>query len=243
MPDEPVAGTAAPPPGAASEAAPRAPAGAVPEAAPSTAPSDAQTRVAELEALVQKYERDIRALKSSSDRRLYEQQQEHQSALSALQAKLEQFATLNMDDDERREYEAEKLRLEREEYRQQAERLQRQIENERATMAYLSWLASLGITPDRLDMTSQEALGQSAAEAIANRIRELEAAAKQQPGPTAQPAQGPRVLAGAQGSTPSSKPTFEDIRKAVSEKLGRPVRDDELFELHRRGEVDLNQIL
>jgi len=129
------------------------------------------------------------------------------------------------------------------------------MELQRQTQAYLQWLHELGIDSSKVDMSNPAVVGQMAAEAITREMRGLRdevtrlksTPPPQPPAPPAaplEPGKGPTVVTGAgSGVAPSTKVTFEDLREIVTKQLGRRASDFDVFEAHRRKQIDLNQIV
>lgn len=235
-------------PGAAPATAPAA-GGSPAQGVPAQAPEQALDPQA-LQAKLQKYEQDIRALKSSYDRKYAEDKSSWDQERDELQQRLTALATAGMNEQEKREFEFEQIRLERDRLRDQHLGLQQQIERERNQMAYVTSLNSLGVDVRQLDYTNEETFGQSSWEALARYIQDLKAKAEQAaaapapqtPSVPTSPATAPQVFTGG-GQTTSAKPTFEDFRKFVSDKIGRPATDEDVFYAHERKWINLNEIL
>jgi len=197
-------------------------------------------------------DRDIRKLKSTYDRQAAVVQREHQTALEAERQRLENTILSGMTDEERREYEHDMLAERTRRAEQRAQELQLELDRQGQIGGYLQYLRTLGLSEDRLDLSSPETLAASASQellayvtGLRNQVAELE----KRPVPPTAPAPPPPVPPAAppvntgRGSSPGQA-TFESIRAALSQRLGRPVSDAEIFEMARSATgFDLNEIL
>jgi hypothetical protein len=134
--------------GVAPEATPNTPASGVVE---NTTPATTVQPV-DVEALRQKYEKDISALKSTLQRQTAQVEKEWQKRTSELQAQLHQVRMQSMTAEERERYERQ---LETEEYQSLQSRLA-ELENEKASQAAtvnaFSFFLQQGVPADKLNL-------------------------------------------------------------------------------------------
>jgi hypothetical protein len=155
--EAPVQGVPSGTPEAAGVGAPAAPQQVA--STPGTATVDAgqgQLTAAQVQA---KYEADIRALKSSLQRQQSETEQQHRQREQRLATELEALKTKGMDENQRRQYELEKAQAEVAQYRDYIGQLQGQVQVTQQMQEWASYFTrEMGVAPDRLDMSSPQAL-------------------------------------------------------------------------------------
>jgi hypothetical protein len=205
----------------AAPAAPVQPVEPVAPATPSTPLPDAEIqKAAELERKLQQYEADVRALKSTSDKRYSEAEKQWKQQNEQLKKELERIRMSSMDDDERKAYEAE-LSVER--TRQTETELQKarlDAEEYRSTMQALSYFLHQGVPPSEL-VTDQgyDALFNSGMTWMAGQLKRLQTnpvtatPPPAQPGNPNSPLPTPPVVATSNQALPNLKPTWADLRQ------------------------------
>ena len=145
-----------------------------------------------------------------------------------------------MDEKERGEYERDLLRnrlstMEQKLATSEAER--RAVANMQQTG---NWFLSMGVKPDQLDWSSPETLAQTGTDALQTHVREMDhklSAYASQPAPAPHavpvmpgaPPATPTPVVTSNTGTPSTVSTFEDIRRSLSEQLGKQLTDEDVF--------------
>lgn len=103
-----------------------------------------------------------------------------------------------------------------------------------------NWFMTMGVKPADLDWTSPETLAQTGTDALQAHVQEMEqklSTFASQPVParpatvtSGAPAATPTPVVTSNTGTPSTVSTFEDIRKSLSEQLGRQLTDEDVFQ-------------
>lgn len=199
--------------GAATPAAPTS-AEPVAPATPSAPPQDAEAQVAELRRQTAKYEADIRALKSASDKRLHDVEQTYKQQQAQLQKELQAIRMASMDDDERKQYEQSLAIEQQQELAQELENARRSSQEYQANLQAVQYFLGQGVPADKLVIDQgYDMLFNSGMEWLTGELKRL----KTNPSPTAPPAQPglptPPVVATASQGIPNTKPTWDDLRK------------------------------
>jgi hypothetical protein len=200
--------------GAATPAAPAAPVEPVAPATPSTTPSDAEAQIAEYKRQVAKYEADVRALKSASDKRLHDAELTWKQQQAQMQKELQAIRMASMDDDERKQYEASLALEQQQEIVQQLEETKRSAQEYQANLQAIQYFIGLGVPADKLVIDQgYDTLFNSGMEYMTSELKRL----KSSPAPAAPPAQPgaplPPVVATTSQGLPNTKPTWDDLRK------------------------------
>lgn len=203
---------------ASGAATPAAPASVEPvaPATPSTSPTDAEAQLAELKRQTIKYEADIRALKSSADKRLHDTEKTYQQQQAALRKELNAIRMASMDEDERKQYEASLAIEQQQEIAQELETTRRTAQEYQANLQAIQYFISQGVPADQLVIDQgYDVLFNSGMEWMSGEMKRLRTASPPASAP-AQPGQSlptPPVVATASQGIPSTKPTWDDLRK------------------------------
>lgn len=215
------------PGGAATPAAPSAPIEPVAPATPSTPQSNAEAqRVAQLEAQLAKYEQDVRAVKSISDKRYSDAERQWRSEREQLRQELESLKLSSMDEDQRKKYEA-SLAVERQqEILQEAERSKQVAQEAQATLQALQYFSQQGVPTDKLVIDQgYDALFNSGMAWMSQQLQTLRTSPPAQP--PVQPSNTlptPPTVATAGQGVPQVKPTWDDLRKKYGD-------DEQIYKL------------
>jgi hypothetical protein len=218
-----------------SAATPAAPVSTEPvaPATPSVPSVDAERQKAELEAKIAKYENDIRAIKSTSDKRFNDAERNWQVQQEQMRKELQALRMATMDEDERKQYEA-SLTVERQqEVEQELQKARQTAADYQANLNAMQYFLSQGVPADKLVFDQgYDTLFNSGMEWLTNEVKRLRTApASPQPPSSSQPANGlptpPQVATASQG-VPSTKPSWDDLRK----KYGN---DEQIYRLVESG--------
>lgn len=217
--------------GAATPAAPTTPAEPVAPATPSAPPSDAEAQIAALRAQTAKYEADIRALKSASDKRLHDAEKTYAQQQADLRKELQALRMATMDDDERKQYEASLALEQQQEIVQELEQARRTSQEYQANLQAVQYFIGLGVPADKLVIDQgYDTLFNSGMEWLTNELKRSRSASPVAQ-PPAQPGSQlptPPVVATASQGVPNTKPTWDDLRK----KYGN---DEQIYRLVEAG--------
>src|SRR3990167_9877590 len=225
----PVAPTAPVPAGTSTEATPQQPAG--------TTQVEIDVLKAQLEA---ENKRNISRLQSSLMSQQETNKRQWETEREEYERKLAESYMSGMDEKERGEYERDLLRnrlstMEQKLATSEAER--RAVANMQQTG---NWFLSMGVKPDQLDWSSPETLAQTGTDALQTHVREMDhklSAYASQPAPAPHavpvmpgaPPATPTPVVTSNTGTPSTVSTFEDIRRSLSEQLGKQLTDEDVF--------------
>ena len=132
-------------------------------------------------------------------------------------------------------------------YEQQLAETRAQAEAIQNMNSYAQWFVGLGVSYDKLDWSSPEALAQSGAmglteiqQTMKQELEALKAAQKAvpqapvAPGLPARSGATPTPVVTQHGSVPNAGLSFEDIRKSLSQQMGRELAPDDVFRLADR---------
>jgi len=206
--------------------------------------ADVQALQEKMDALAQTYEKDLRGLKSSLQRRESELTRQWQEQEQAYQNKIRQLELAGLDDDARAEYEA-NFAVERvQELENQLRQANSEIEQREAFNAALSYFTQAGISPSSLDAENgYEALIQSGWEALRTERDELREKLKStktetkstkdnQPNP---PKPAPSVDTG--GGTPATGITWADVMSS-----GKYETEEDVYRAFEQGLIPASAI-
>jgi hypothetical protein len=178
----------------------------VADATPATPQTDADVQA--LKKQLEQYEQDIRNIKSLSDRKLYEANQQWQQKENELRRQVEETKLSSMDEDARAKYVQDK---ERERLRDLESRVSKAdtLEAEKnASLQAIKHFSSLGVPIDQLIVDKgYDALFQSGYAYLTADYQKLKEKVTQAP---ALPPQAP-AIAKTSGSVPNLKPTWKDL--------------------------------
>jgi hypothetical protein len=184
-------------------------------ATPSATPTDAEAQLAEYKRQVAKYEADVRALKSASDKRLHDAETTWKQQQSQMQKELQAIRMASMDDDERKLYETSLAQEQQQEIAQQLEESRRSAQEYQANLQAIQYFIGLGVPADKLvidqgyDTLFNSGMGWMTDEL--KRSRTAPASPPAQPGQF--PLPNPPVVATTNQGLPNTKPTWDDLRK------------------------------
>jgi len=194
----------------------------------------------------EKSERDISNLKSSLQKDFAAAQQKWDAERREWQTRFDAVQTADMDEATKANYERDR---ERERYGELETRfgdLQRQLEEAQAMQGYSAWFTRMGVPPKDLVLNQGIegllASGWSYLEDELGRLRNP-APAPAPVAPPPQPPVAPNVLSGVSGS-PMSAPTIEKLVKDASDRLGRPVTEEEFWRMvdNQQLRLDMNSV-
>lgn len=192
-------------------------------------------------------ERDISQLRSSLDKQRALDRREYDKQLQEAKSRINELATVGMDETAKAKYEAGVAKEEAVRLQQILERTQSQVEVAQSMGTYLQGFIELGVPANRLDTTSPENLMQSGWEGVATRMAELEKALGDRPAdkplPTVQEiakdkkdAPAPKVVT-TSGIGDAPAETIPQIIKKVSEQIGRPLTEEEFWRGIETGQI------
>lgn len=198
---------------------------------PANPPVDAAALMAQFQTEKTKLEKDISGLKSASQRREYELQQQLQQQQREAQEQIDRARTAGMDDEQRKIYEAERANEKLQEIQEQLQQTQTEKSQMEGKFNAYQFFLNAGIPANKLDLTqSLEDLVQGGYTYLAERNAQLEAMlagkAQSPAAPPAAPAApaplptAPVVDLGA-GGTPGTGPNWADIDREYATKGGR----------------------
>ena len=179
------------------------------EAAPVTPQVDADVQA--LKAQLEKYELDIRKMKSTYDRKLNEADKTWQQKENELRRQAEEYRLASMDEEARGKYIADKERARLLELEEKASKATVIETDYQASLGAIQYFTGLGVPLSELVMDKgYDELFQSGFKFVTEEYKNLKSGtAKQSPAlpPTAPP------VATQSGSTPNLKPTWSDLVK------------------------------
>lgn len=224
------AGTKAP---GVAQATPQSNSPVAPQSATPAAPAGDAAALEQLRQQMAQRERDLNALKSASQRREFELQQQLKAQQEEFQRQLHNANIAGMDEESRKQYESELAQEQAREMQQRLAELQQANEQAEGKFNAFSFFTQRGVPAERLTMNGTlEEMVQSGYDYMATRNAELEAQVRQAqtqapvtPAPTepAAPAplpKAPAVDVGA-GASSSGRPTWADIDREYEGKGGR----------------------
>lgn len=202
------------------------------EEMPATGSGDAN-----VEALKAKYEADLRKLQSAL-------QSGHQREIAALKQRLdeaEKAAVAKMDEKEKAEFERQKILQENQELKQRMAQEQERREQQAVMDSWVGFFTDKGIDAATLDTTDPQLLIQTGMSAMSELIDSLKGngGAKTDAKVSAKRPAAPPVVTGS-GRSPSTRRTIIDAVDAVSKITGKKLTEADLYEMHERGEINLN---
>jgi len=217
------------------------PAGTSPEAAPQQPAGTTQVEIDALKAQLEAdNKRNVSRLQSSLMSQQAETKRAWESEKEEYERKLAEAYMSGMDEKERGDYERDLLRgrlstMEKKLVTAEAER--QAVANMQQTG---NWFMTMGVKPADLDWSSPETLAQTGTEALQTHVREMEqklstfastSAPTSHPVPAipGAPAATPTPVVTSNTGTPSTVSTFEDIRRSLSEQLGKQLTDEDVF--------------
>lgn len=221
--------------------------------------------------VVDRYEGDINKLRSTLMSQQSEKTESWEQQKLEMENQIHSYATRGMDDLERAQYEAKVYADQVGKHQQRLNEMQSQLEATRNMYSYATGFnQAFGVgmeelnfeDPDKLlESGWQKATAKMATLADENtsykkQLTEMEQRLSQLEGgekpPTLDlskiaPSGEKRVVTGQTTTGATGAPSFLEVKKAVSAKLGLPpgelVTDDVVFQMHERGQLDLNTIL
>lgn len=186
-------------------------------ATPSAPPSDAEAQLAELRRQNAKYESDIRALKSATDKRYSDAEKTWRQQQAQFQKELQALRLSTMDEDERKRYEASLAIEQQQEIAQELEEARKSAQEYQANLNAVQYFLNQGVPADKLvidqgyDNLFNSGMAWLTAEVKRLRTSPNSASTPTQPG--AAPLPTPPVVATATQGLPNTKPTWDDLRK------------------------------
>lgn len=185
-------------------------------ATPSTTPTDAEAQLAELRRQTAKYEADIRAIKSASDKRYSDAEKTWKQTQAQFQKELQALRMASMDDNERKQYEASLAIEQQQEIARELEETRRSAQEYQANLQAIQYFIGLGVPADKLVIDQgYDNLFNSGMEWLTTEVKRARTSPSAQP--PAQPANPnlptPPVVATAGQGLPNVKPTWEDLRR------------------------------
>lgn len=209
----------------------------------------------QLEEFRQQAERDVRQLKSSLQSQIAEQQRLREQERLQWEEERFRLATQGLDENERTKAELQLLAQRLAERDQYMAQLQAELENARRIPEYLATFGSLGLDVSKLPVHDPvELVNQGWTQLVtqwqemAQRIKELEArasavaapaapAAAAAPGPAGSaPVVAPAVATATAGGAAGSR-TWPQVIQSVSEMMGYPVTQDQVYDLVAQGRL------
>lgn len=220
--------------------------------------SDAQaSAMNDLRTQIERLTNDINRLKSSSDRRFAQAQDQWNRERAELQTRLQQTATANMDEAGKAKYEQEMTRLRLEQAEAELQNYRNEQARNQQREQYVEMFAQYGVKREELDLSSDEALAQSGWEAVGRNVTAMQARlaqfeSGQAPQPPVQPPANtpkvpeapvaPPVFTGTGQAAPQGV-HFNDMKKELGARYQRPISDEEIFKEMDRGRIDPSQII
>jgi hypothetical protein len=178
-------------------------------AAPATPQVDADVQA--LKQQLEKYELDIRKLKSTYDRKLTESDKQWQQKADELRRQAEEYRLATMDEDARGKYVAEKERMRLLELEEKASKATTIETDYQASLGAIQYFTSLGVPLSELVMDKgYDELFQSGFKFVTEEYKNLKTGTGTKP---VLPPTAPSVTT-TTGSTPNIKPTWADLVKA-----------------------------
>jgi len=217
-----------------------------------TTPAPAETDLkAELEAQRRQWElesqRNISRLQSTLMSQQAQQRQQWEQERADWENKLAESQMSHLEGEARTQYELNLYKQRNASYEQQLAETRAQSEAIQNMQNYAQWFVSLGVPYDKLDWSSPEALAQSGAmglteiqQSTKQELEALRAAQKAAPPAPVAPGLPPRTGAAPtpvvtqHGAVPNANLSFEDIRKSLSQQMGRELTPDDVFKLAER---------
>lgn len=192
--------------------------------------------VQELQNKIAQLEQDRRNQQAALDKRLAQVKQEAEQRMGHLQEQLKG----KMTDAEKAEFERTQTLARAQQLEQQYQALQQQLEQQKLTSEWTNFFSeTFGISPAKIDTSSQEALLTSGMAALVEEFDKLKGKGEKKVEAPTRPAPGPTLTGN--GQPPAQTKTIFDIQKQLSTNMGRSVSLDEVFRMAERGEVSLNQ--
>lgn len=182
-----------------------------------------------------------RALQAQSDKRIQELRQQFEAEREQLENQLNDLTLRTLDEEEREKYQRQMLQKQKERADQKMREAEQKMAEFQEAQAAIQAFSQMGITPDKLDLSSRQAIVDSGWRQVQQELAELRAQKESAPvtqeqtetTPDTKPTKKPqpkRTLgeAGARGSAPA-KPTISQVIKSVGEKMGDPDMPEEVF--------------
>ena len=185
--------------------------GVADNATPETPEFDVEKLKAEYEQKLQTSQQDLNKLKSSLQKQQAEQAKKYQEEQARLEKQLREVRMQNMDEDQRKQYEAQMQSEEYQNLQAQLQERDRVLADQAATLDALNFFASKKVPVDSLVLNQgYDALAQSGWDYISNRLTELEAQVSN-PKPEPKPRKkAPDVLT--DKSSPSKGSSWKELR-------------------------------
>lgn len=194
--------------------------------------------------LADENKRNISRLQSSLMSQQETQKRTWESEREEYERKLAEAYMSGMDEKERDVYERDLLRNRLSTMEQRLATAESQRQSTNNMMQSAGWFMQMGVKPDQLDWSSPESLAQTGTEALQSHVRDMDSklaayANRSAPVvPTAPvpvtpglPAATPTPVVTTNTGTPSTTATFEDIRRSLSESVGRQLTDEDVFRM------------
>lgn len=215
--------------GAATPAAPITPTEPVAPATPSAPQPDAETQ--RLRSELARYENDIRAIKSSADKRFTESERNWKTQTENLRKEVQNMRMAGMDDTERKRYETELASERQREIEIELQTARATAQEYGANLQAMQYFLSLGVPVENLVLDQgYDTLFNSGMSALTDELKRLKSStAPQQPPAAAQPGPTPPTVATTTGVA-NVKPSWDDLRKRYGS-------DEQIYRMVEAGQL------
>lgn len=180
------------------------------------------------------------ALQSTHAAEMRDLQSGNQEQIAALEVQIRQATLTSLDEGDREAYERSWATEDKRKLEDQIETLQSERDMALNMGQYVQAANTLGIDPSKIDVSNPEAAYQSMWTGVTELISELKANNEELQKNAAKPTpkdedktvtKDPEKVLTTQHSTPQGTATIYDVRKALSDELGRPVSLNEVFNM------------
>lgn len=178
------------------------------------------------------------ALQSTHAAEMRDMRSGNQEQIDALEVQIRQATLTSLDEDDREAYERSWATEDKRKLEDQIETLQSERDMALSMGQYVQAANTLGIDPSKIDVSNPEAAYQSMWTGVTELISDLKANNEELQKNAAKPTtedktvtKEPDKVLTTQHSTPTGTATIFDVRKALSDELGRPVTLDEVYNM------------
>ena len=178
------------------------------------------------------------ALQSTHAAEMRDMRSGNQEQIDALEVQIRQATLTSLDEDDREAYERSWATEDKRKLEDQIETLQSERDMALSMGQYVQAANTLGIDPSKIDVSNPEAAYQSMWTGVTELISDLKANNEELQSRVAEPTteettvtKEPDKVLTTQHSTPTGTATIFDVRKALSDELGRPVTLDEVYNM------------